>query len=162
MACDIDGVLAAAKEMIQFKVKDSQMTLVRNYNVAEMPQVKGNFTQLQEVFFNLIDNAYDAMVQRKAELGEPGYQPTLAVQVSPADVNMVQVVFCDNGIGVKGEDRHKLFTPFFTTKATSKKGTGLGLYVIRKIVEENHGGRVEVSSQYRKGTEFRLLLPRVI
>ena len=160
--CNIDQVLTSAKEMTQFKIKDSQMTLVRDYDPGMIPEVKGNFTQLQEVFFNLIDNAYDAMAQRKIDLAEEGFHPQLSVQVMPGEVNTVLVIFRDNGIGVREEDRHKLFTPFFTTKATSKKGTGLGLYVIRKIVEENHGGRVEAVSQYRRGTEFRLVLPAVI
>jgi len=101
-------------------------------------------------------------MQRKADFKEEGYQPALSVKILDGDVNTVRVIFSDNGMGVKDEDRNKLFTPFFTTKATSKKGTGLGLYVIRKIVEDNHGGKVEVFSTYQKGTEFRLSLPKFI
>ncbi len=161
-ACDIDKIFNSAYEIVQFKVKSGNMKIDKLYDLSLIPQIKGNFTQLQEVFFNLIDNAYDAMMQRKTDFKEEGYQPTLSVSIAEGDVNTVQVIFSDNGMGVKDEDRNKLFTPFFTTKATSKKGTGLGLYVIRKIVEDNHGGKVEVVSKYQEGTKFLLSLPKFI
>ena len=76
--------------------------------------------------------------------------------------NYARIVFEDNGMGVKDEDMHKLFTPFFTTKLSSKKGTGLGLYVIKKIVEDNHNGQVEMISKYMQGTQMKLRLPIAI
>ena len=157
--CDMEAVFQSAWEMAQFKVKADRMKIVK-----DMPQglkVRGNFTQLQEVFFNLIDNAYDAMMQRKEDLQQEGYTPLLTIRAEVDGLSVVLVV-TDNGIGVKDHDREKLFTPFFTTKATSRKGTGLGLYVIRKIVEENHGGRIEMSSRYLEGTCFRITLPVVV
>jgi len=160
-AVDVDAVLKSALEMVQFKIKMHELKIVREYDVTTMPKVKGNFTQLQEVFFNLIDNGYDAMMQRKKEKQEPGFQPTLIVRVFKQD-NLVQIIFEDNGMGVKDEDTHKLFTPFFTTKLSSKKGTGLGLYVIKKIVEDNHQGQVEMVSKYMQGTQMKLRLPIAI
>jgi len=158
---DIDAVLKAALEMVQFKIKMNELKVIRKYDALTIPKVKGNFTQLQEVFFNLIDNGYDAMMQRKNEKKEPGFQPTLIVRVLNEE-DQVFIVFEDNGIGVKDEDMHKLFTPFFTTKLSSKKGTGLGLYVIKKIVEDNHGGQVEMISKYMHGTLMKLRLPIAI
>ncbi|MDE1920517.1 MAG: GAF domain-containing protein [Candidatus Omnitrophica bacterium] len=160
-AVDVDAVFKAALEMTQFKIKTQQLKIIREYDVATIPKIKANFTQVQEVFFNLIDNGYDAMMQRKDERREPGYQPTLIVRVLKED-GYVQIIFEDNGVGVKDEDMSKMFTPFFTTKLSSKKGTGLGLYVIRKIIEENHGGRVEMVSKYMHGTQMKLRLPIAI
>ena len=160
-AIDVDAVLKAALEMVQFKIKTHELKIVREYDLATMPKIKGNFTHLQEVFFNLIDNGYDAMMQRKNEKQEPGYQPTLIVRVLREDGH-AEIIFEDNGIGVKDEDSKKLFTPFFTTKLSSKKGTGLGLYVIKKIVEDNHGGQVEMNSKYMQGTQIKLCLPIAI
>jgi len=157
-AVDVDAVLKAALEMLQFKIKMNELKIVRDYDVATIPKIKGNFTQLQEVFFNLIDNGYDSMMQRKSELKDSTYQPVLIVHILKID-NEAQIIFEDNGMGVKDEDRHKLFTPFFTTKLSSKKGTGLGLYVIKKIVEDNHGGQVEMISKYMQGTQMKLTLP---
>ncbi len=160
-AIDIDAVLKAALEMVQFKIKVHELKIVREYDVATIPKIKGNFTQLQEVFFNLIDNGYDAMMQRKNEMKEAGYQATLKISVLKEDGH-AQIIFEDNGMGVKEDDMHKLFTPFFTTKLSSKKGTGLGLYVIKKIVEENHSGKVDMVSKYMKGTQMILRLPIAI
>lgn len=155
---DVDKVISSAYEMAQFKIKAYQMSLIRDYDKNTLPKVKGNSTQLQEVFFNLIDNAYDAMMQRKNDLKEQDYQAKLTIHAH-VDVNSLEMIFEDNGIGVKEEDVQKLFTPFFTTKLSSKKGTGLGLYVIRKIIEDNHQGKVEFSSRYMVGTKMKIRLP---
>ena len=157
-AVDFDQAFKAAFEMAQFKIKTQELKVVRNYDPQTIPKIKGNFTQLQEVFFNLVDNAYDAMMQRKTEKKEPGFQPTLTIRVERRDTQ-VEIIFEDNGMGVKEEDAHKLFTPFFTTKLSSKKGTGLGLYVIKKIIEDNHKGRVEMVSGYMAGTKMKIHLP---
>jgi len=157
-AIDFNQAFKSAFEMAQFKIKVQELKVVHAYDPQNIPKIKGNFTQLQEVFFNLIDNAYDAMMQRKIEKAEPQYQPTLTVHVARED-DCVEIVFEDNGMGVKKEDVHKLFTPFFTTKLSSKKGTGLGLYVIKKIIEGNHKGKVEMLSDYMAGTRMKLRLP---
>ena len=157
-AIDFNQAFKSAFEMAQFKIKVQELQVVHAYDPQNIPKIKGNFTQLQEVFFNLIDNAYDAMMQRKTEKQEPQYQPTLTVRVAPED-GWVGIIFEDNGMGVKKEDVHKLFTPFFTTKLSSKKGTGLGLYVIKKIIEDNHKGKVEMLSDYMAGTRMKLRLP---
>jgi signal transduction histidine kinase len=155
--CDLDDIIRTAYEMAQFKIRSAEFKIIKEYNPQAVPKVRGNFTQLQEVFFNLIDNAYDATVQRKTELKEEGYEGVIRVSVKEDD-GLLEITFRDNGIGVKSTDKDKLFTPFFTTKATSKKGTGLGLYVIRKIIEDNHGGKVEMRSVYGQGTDMVLRL----
>ncbi len=160
-AVDVDAVLKAALEMVQLKIKIYELKIVREYDAATIPKIKGNFTQLQEVFFNLIDNGYDAMMQRKYEKKEASYQATLTVRILKED-HQAQIIFEDNGIGIKEEDMPKIFTPFFTTKLSSKKGTGLGLYVIKKIVEDNHKGQVEMVSKYMHGTQMKLRLPIAI
>jgi len=154
---DLDKLIDAAVEMTQFKIKQGEMAVIREYN-GHLPRIKGNFTQLQEVFFNMIDNAYDAMMQRKAEMKEEGYRPTLRIAAAGAG-NRINITIKDNGVGVRDEDKEKLFTPFFTTKLSSKKGTGLGLYVIQKIIEENHGGKVNYTSTYMDGTQANIFLP---
>jgi len=158
---ELDKLISAAVEMTQFKIKPGQMTIAREYDVNKVPKFQGNFTQLQEVFFNLIDNAFDAMMQRKAELQEEGYKPTIRVSVPASSNGKLLIDIEDNGIGVKEEDKEKLFTPFFTTKLSSKKGTGLGLYVIQKLIEENHKGKVKYDSEYKRGTKVHIQLPIV-
>ncbi len=159
-AVEFGKLLDSAFEMAQFKIKVNLLEVERHFD-GKLPDIKGNFTQLQEVFFNLIDNAYDAMMQRKEELAEEGYQPKLDIFARQVGQKM-EILIQDNGMGVKESDMHKLFTPFFTTKATSEKGTGLGLYVIRQIIEDNHGGKVNFSSKYKIGSETQLILPLAV
>jgi len=62
-------------------------------------------------------------------------------------------------MGIKDKDEEKIFTPFFTTKISSRKGTGLGLYVIRRIITDTHKGKILFESEYKHGTRFILELP---
>lgn len=157
---DFDQLVNASIDMAQYKVKLEQITIIKDYSAQAVPKIYGNFTQLQEVFFNLIDNAHDALMQRKNEKNEPNYKPTLRIAAEKKE-EIIQISVLDNGIGVKEEDQNKIFTPFFTTKLSSKKGTGLGLYVIQKIIEENHKGKVTMSSEYMTGTLITIILPIV-
>lgn len=121
--------------------------------------LKANQQLLVEVFFNLLDNALDAIQMRKASLKEEAYQPRIQMQAQVKE-NFLEVQIKDNGLGMRREELQNIFIPFFTTKATSQKGTGLGLYVIKKIIEDVHKGRIEVSSVYAEGTSFCLNLPQ--
>lgn len=152
----LDDLITASLEMAQYKVKLSYLDIIREFS-KDLPPIRGNFTQLQEVFFNLIDNAYDATVQCKEELQEPDYKGKITISASVQE-STLQIRFKDNGIGVKREDFSKIFTPFFTTKTSSKKGTGLGLYVIQKIIA-SHNGEIHIESRYREGTMFIIELP---
>lgn len=64
----------------------------------------------------------------------------------------------DNGIGMRKNELERLFDPYFTTKATSVKGRGMGLFVIQKMVKK-YGGEITVSSEYGRGTTFTILFP---
>ena len=116
-----------------------------------------NLTQLQEVFFNLIDNAYDAIKEKESILKDPAYKGTIELSAFQKN-GSVHIIFKDNGVGVKENDKEKLFTPFFTTKSSNRKGTGLGLYVIQKIIGY-HGGTIIISSVHMEGTKFEIVLP---
>jgi len=143
---------------VQYKIKLSELDIIRDYP-RDTPAINGNLTQLQEVFFNLIDNAYDAMVERRETLKEPGYRGKIRIYTESSGNGYLKINVEDNGIGAKHEDFRKMFTPFFTTKVSSKKGTGLGLYVIKKIITSNHYGKISFESTYKQGTKFILELP---
>jgi len=153
---DFNVVLDASFDMVQYKVKLSELDIVRDIP-KDLPKLTCNLIQLQEVFFNLIDNAYDAIRERKASLKEPDYKGKLTIQAMTSNQH-IRIIFQDNGMGVKDQDKERLFTPFFTTKATMKKGTGLGLYVIQKIISF-HSGTIDISSDYKVGTKFEIVLP---
>jgi len=153
---DLDKLIDSSVDMVRYKIKLDQFSLIRDYP-KDLPKIKGNFTQLQEVFFNLIDNAYDAIMQRKVEEKDPGYKGKIQITAMVRN-STIEISVLDNGMGVKSQDENKLFTPFFTTKLSSKKGTGLGLYVIKRIIEDNHGGKIKMSSEYLVGTLFTINL----
>jgi signal transduction histidine kinase len=156
----MDQILDGTIDMVQFKVKLGEIDIIRDYP-KDNPRIKANLVQMQEVFFNFIDNAYDSIVERRSGLKEEGYRGKITITATPKD-KVMQIVVRDNGMGVKSEDIKKIFTPFFTTKASSRKGTGLGLYVIRSIILETHQGKIDFSSEYKSGTSFTIEIPLAV
>ncbi len=113
-----------------------------------LPEVVGDSHQLQQVFLNILNNAYDAV-------RDTGRQPRIEIESSLAG-GWVQVVFRDNGDGISTPDR--IFDPFFTTKEVGK-GTGLGLSICYGIVRE-HGGEIVCNNNPgREGATFVVRLP---
>ncbi len=115
----------------------------------ELPSVDANAGQLQQVFMNLIINAYHAMPD--------GGQLTVKTGTVPEDRVFIEIA--DTGCGISPEDINRIFDPFFTTKEEGQ-GTGLGLAVSRNIID-NHGGEIGVHSKVGTGTTFRVVIPRV-
>ncbi|MEF3280373.1 MAG: HAMP domain-containing protein [Elusimicrobiota bacterium] len=101
--------------------------------------------EMNQVIRNLIKNAIEVMPERGK----------IIVRTDVTDENMAKIEIEDTGPGIPKEILEKLFTPFFTTKA---RGTGLGLAVVKKVVER-HKGKVEIISQVGKGTCFKLYIP---
>lgn len=102
---------------------------------------------LRQVFYNILRNASEAMVERE--------NATLSVKIQ-GDENSVEVAFIDNGPGISEEIRERLFTPFVSTKGAA--GTGLGLTISKRAIELHSGTlRVETS---KNGTTFIVKLPR--
>jgi signal transduction histidine kinase len=113
----------------------------------ELPRVRGFGGELNQVWANLIDNALDAV-------GENG---RVMVTARPEGARVV-VLVTDNGPGIPAEVKSRIFDPFFTTKPVGK-GTGLGLDIVRRLVDRNDGS-IEVESDPGR-TEFRVTLPLV-
>jgi PAS domain S-box-containing protein len=103
--------------------------------------------RLRQVFANVMKNALEATERRadgRVDVALYGRGPAAVVEVS------------DNGVGMTAEDRDKVFLPFFTTKPT---GTGLGMAIVKKIMDL-HGGEIEIESTPGEGTTVRLVIPR--
>jgi two-component system NtrC family sensor kinase len=124
-----------------FKGIDLSMRLAEN-----LPQVYADPAQFGQVVLNILLNAIHAITP-------PG---VIEVSTRLADKN-VEVVFTDSGKGIPEEHLHKIFDPFFSTKAATK-GTGLGLAVSYGIIKK-HGGEIAVNSTVGKGTTFTVRLP---
>ncbi|MEW5801394.1 MAG: response regulator [bacterium] len=103
--------------------------------------------KMSQALINLIDNACDAVQERSG-----------AITVSATSVNdQIDVKIADNGPGIPDEIADKIFDPFFTTK-NNNEGTGLGLFIVRNIIE-GHQGKISLSPFDGKGTEFHIVLP---
>ncbi|MCB1304609.1 MAG: HAMP domain-containing histidine kinase, partial [Leptospiraceae bacterium] len=132
---------------------------------AETPEIECDADELNQVWTNLLTNAWQAMkgqsearIQVSTEYYPDGYSDReSAWQAFVGEVQgpCVCVKICDNGPGIPAEYLEKIWDPFFTTKDQGE-GSGLGLSIVRRIVEE-HGGAVGVRSA--RGTEFCVLLP---
>jgi signal transduction histidine kinase len=120
---------------------------------SDLPSIQADRQQLWQVFLNLLTNASDAMP-------DGGRLTVIARKNSLENGSAaVMIEFSDSGIGVEPEDLPKLWEPFFTTKSEGK-GTGLGLPICRRTVEE-HGGTIDIESLPGKGTTVRIILPAI-
>jgi signal transduction histidine kinase len=124
-----------------------------------LPMIDGDHHQLCQVFTNLLTNAFEALdgrghvtVQASAVAHEP--DPSGFSDGSPSAPTVVIEVI-DDGPGIAPHMSDRIFNPFFTTKV---QGSGLGLPIVRKIVDA-HGGRIDLSSTPGQGTRFRVTLP---
>ncbi len=144
---DINTVVTNA---MQLRALDrSPKTRVELQLESVLPGVRGDGNQLMQVFFNLINNAVDAM-----ESHEGG---VLTVKTA-RDRGSVIILFSDTGPGIK--EPHRVFDPFYTTKPVGK-GTGLGLSICFGIVQE-HAGKILCYNAQTGGAVFRVELPAVL
>lgn len=111
----------------------------------QLPETRFDPVQIKQVLVNLIKNAMHAMTK----------SGVLTVQTGPS-AEGVWFSIEDTGGGIPQEQLNRIFEPFYTTK---KKGSGLGLMIVQRIVRD-HGGRIELESRLARGTTFRVWLPR--
>jgi two-component system sensor histidine kinase AtoS len=126
---------------------------------ADLPPLGADQHQLQQVFSNLLINAYEALegrgkIEIAARIAHTADDGALLPDGQDA-VSTLVVDVADDGPGMPAAIAEKIFNPFFTTKA---QGTGLGLAVVRKIVDA-HDGRIDMTTQDGRGTRFRVTLP---
>lgn len=111
----------------------------------DLPQIRADALQLEQVVTNLATNAVQAMPQ--------GGELWIAAQAADGELRLA---VRDSGVGIPPENMPHIFEPLFTTRA---RGIGLGLAVCKRLVEA-HGGRIEVVSQPGQGATFTVILPR--
>jgi PAS domain S-box-containing protein len=121
----------------------------------KLPNVYCSLDQINQVILNMILNSVDAIDEKiKAGLYEKG---TIRIKTENRDKD-VEIVIWDDGIGIKEENMHRVFDPFYTTKEVGK-GTGQGLAICHDIIVNKHKGRILINSRYKEGTKFIIRLP---
>jgi signal transduction histidine kinase len=145
-----DSLVLLEREMTKYRVRvETNLDRVT-------PPALANGNQIQQVLMNLLINARQAMPNGGLILIKLGFD---------AAAQMVELVVRDTGSGMTPEVLHKIFDPYYSTKAgpddSGKGGTGLGLSMCRDIIEAHHG-RIRVESTPGKGTAFSIKLPAAV
>jgi len=142
----VQETLEEALKIAKFATKFHEITVIQNYH--DHVTIDAKPEELLQVFVNLMINAIHAMEKQG-----------LLTLTAEKDNGIVRVSIGDTGNGISAEHLPKIFDPFFTTKAKGK-GTGLGLYNVRTIVQK-YQGELTVDSQVGKGTTFSLVFPMI-
>jgi len=169
---DVCEEMERTLELIHYHLRNRRITIVREV-APDVPMVQADRQQLRQLFLNLFTNASDAMPQggtltlrvyqqaegrkQKAEGGEAGEGQSLALPTADRLLPSVVVEVADTGVGIAPEDLPKVMESFFTTKPEGQ-GTGLGLPICRRIVQD-HAGTLEIASQVGTGTTVRMTFP---
>jgi PAS domain S-box-containing protein len=145
---DLAQIIENVIQRCQSQINDNQI-VVQTHFAQNLPQLQVDRQRLEQVFTNLVINATQAMPKG----GE------LSFRVEPIQNSQkrteILISITDTGSGIPSEARHQIFEPFFTTKT---KGTGLGLTVARRIIEE-HAGTIGIDPDIGQGTRFIIHLP---
>jgi len=141
----VDALLEETLSLLKHEVENRNISI--EIVVPEtVPEIKVDRNQIKQAFFNLIRNAFQAMPDGGA----------LQIRLKTSDQRL-SIAFQDTGIGIEREDFGRIFEPYHTNKPG---GSGLGLMIVQRIVQE-HGGEIEVVSTPEKGTTFTVSLPLV-
>lgn len=140
---DLIDVIKNSVSLIEMLNKKKNVSIVNRITDKQI-LLQGNRSQLEQVLVNVLQNAVDAM-------DKPG-----KIEISKAESNPDQFVMSiqDSGIGMNPDHQQKIFKMFFTNKS-GNKGTGLGLFICKEIMEK-HGGSIQLESELNKGTKVTL------
>jgi C4-dicarboxylate-specific signal transduction histidine kinase len=145
---DLNAAIQESLDLVSFLYRQDNIELKNGLSKGS-PMILGNIGKLQQVLVNLLSNARDAMES----------SGTRIISVNTREENgKVVVEVADTGCGIAHENIEDVFSRAFTTKPVGK-GSGMGLDLVRKIVEDMDG-TIGVESQVSKGTTFRIIFPK--
>jgi signal transduction histidine kinase len=133
------------------KIKDQGIDFEKDFD-SKIGELEIDAGYVHSALLNILENAADACTRDKAKAT---HKIILSVK---QDRDHILFTVTDNGVGMDPETCEKLFTPFFSLKG--EKGTGLGLFIANKIIEQ-HGGEITVKSKLHQGTSFSIKMPKM-
>ena len=142
---DLNGVLEESLKMVQLAIKANSVEVIKEFQASE--KIQANLGEVQQVFTNLITNAFQAMDGKGGKL----------ILSTRALEDFIEVKVSDNGTGIPQKYLNQIFDAFFTTKNPGE-GTGLGLNIVYRIVSK-YEGTIDVDSKERMGTTFTIKFP---
>ncbi|MBN2373601.1 PAS domain-containing protein [bacterium] len=155
-SCKIADIITTSITFINNYLAKDRIRILSSYNF-DLPCIRANATQLEQVFINLLINARDALNEKYPHAHEDKVIRIEAKGIERDGAPYIRIMFKDSGTGIDEENLDKIFEPFFTTKQADK-GTGLGLSIAYGIIED-HKGFISVTSTKGKGTTFTIDLP---
>jgi two-component system NtrC family sensor kinase len=142
---DINEILENSLKMVQLVIKTTPVKVITKFQ--SIGKIGANTGEIQQVFTNLITNAFQAM---------NGKGGTLVLSTRSLK-DSVEIKIMDSGVGIPQKYLNKIFDPFFTTKNPGE-GTGLGLNIVYRIVTK-YEGTIDVESKENIGTTFTIKFP---
>jgi len=146
---DVQKLIEQVLSYVEYRTHSLGIKVTRNYE-SQLPLISIDPRKVEQVFLNLIINAFQAMP-------EGGILSITASRIKTRKGEAVRLEFADSGKGISEQNLKKVFDPFFSTK-NGGGGTGLGLFISRRIVE-SYQGSIEVASKKNKGTAFIVEFP---
>lgn len=143
---DVESVVDRTISLVKPSLTLKEINVIRE-RTENLPEIRINIHKTVQVFMNIMSNAVDAMSQGGK----------LKITTQQEDGDYISISFSDDGCGISEQDMNQIFDPFFTTKDEGM-GTGLGLSVVREIIEQQNG-TIDVVSEVGKGTTFRISFP---
>lgn len=163
----IESTLMLLQNRLNGADKQKPIRVEKQYG--DLPQIPCFASEMNQVFFNILNNAIDALSyqptskqthkqpdQQTTDV-EPIESPCIRIQ-SERIGNDIVILFSDNGKGIENHVLDKVFDPFFTTKPVGQ-GTGMGLAIAHQTITEKHQGTLTVTSQVNEGSTFTIQLP---
>jgi len=138
----------------QFRVHS---ILVSRHIEKNLPPIKVDPNQLEQVFINILTNADQVLDEKKSQKEQMSFQKQMVVNIFQEGEDVV-FEFADNGYGVPDEIKSRIFEPFFTTKKPGE-GTGLGLSIAYSILNQSLKGRIWVEDNKMRGASFKVAIP---
>jgi signal transduction histidine kinase len=142
---DLNEVLEGTLKMVRLVAQKTPVEVIKKFQPVE--KIQANIGEIQQVFTNLITNAFQAMDGKGGKL----------VLSTRSIGDSVEVKVSDDGMGIPQKYLNQIFDPFFTTKKPGE-GTGLGLNIVYRIVTQ-HEGTIDVESKEQTGTTFTIKFP---
>ena len=147
---EMNEVISVAINIISHMYEDrSRKIRIHTDLDPQLPKVYANYEEMKSAFLNILKNGFEAIEENGKITIRTSFN-------SNSQSGTVEILFTDDGMGIKKENVNDLFSPFYTTKV---RGTGLGLAICRRIIVERHKGKIQVTSEGGKGTTVKVELP---
>jgi signal transduction histidine kinase len=155
---DINQNLEHTLNLLQDRLANQGHSIHVQRDYGEVPFINGHPDQICQVFFNILVNAIEAIVDKFGQGKTQDLLPMITITTATLEDHSVIIRIHDNGIGIPEMNQSRIMQPFFTTRPAGQ-GLGLGLVTCKRIIEEVHGGRLSFVSIDKLETEFTIILP---